>query len=161
MYISDVHDYSEQPLPEVAQEFLSQGAKKQLKSVIEGIVEEEFDRLREYASEFLSQTAASRAEAFLERVLNGDDDAAMALLGNKLGGDRCKKFGSDEGQPWVHLIHGKLFETGGIALRRKIVEAHPELLRNERIADLESVVDGLTQQVRKLEADLAECRERY
>lgn len=159
MHISDVHEYSPDPT-EVAKEFIDKGRKEQIKSVVEQLVEDEFDRLEEYADEYISQVAAHRAERFLERVLKGDDDAAMELLGDKRGGSRYRQMGYDDGKPWARLIHGRLFESGGVALRRQIVEAHAELLRNERIADLESVVEGLTQQVRELSVDLERCRER-
>lgn len=159
MHISDVHEYSPEPTA-VVEGFIAKGRKEQIKSVIEQLVEDEFDRLQEYGDEYISQVAADRAERFLERVLQGDDDAAMALLGDKRGGSRYRQMGCDHGKPWANLIHGRLFETGGVGLRRAIVEAHAELLRNERIADLESVVDGLTQQVRELTAELERCRER-
>lgn len=159
MHISDVHEYSPEPT-KVLEEFIATGRKKQIKSLVEQLVEDEYERLVEYGDEYISQVAAYRAELFLERVLDGDDDAAMALIGDKSGGSRHELIGYDHGKPWAHLIHGQLFETGGIALRRAIVEAHAELLRNERIADLESVVDGLSQQVRELTDDLERCRER-
>lgn len=157
MHISDVHDYNPEPA-KVAEDFIAEGRRKQIKGVIEQLVDDEFERLEEYANEFISQTAAARAEKFLERVLRGDDDAAMALLGDRNGGSRYHAFSSNAGKPWAELIHGKVFETGGIALRRLIVEAHADLLRNERIADLESVVAGLTQQVQKVTAELERCR---
>ena len=160
MHISDVHDYTPEPT-EVAKDFLSQGRHKQLKSIVEELINDEFERLQEYADEYISQTAASRAERFLERVLQGDNDAAMALLGDKSNGSRYRLVGCEQGQPWASLIHGTLFETGGIRLRRQIVEAHADLIRNERIADLESIIDGLSQQVRTLTAELDQCRDRY
>ncbi len=159
MYISDVHNYNQEPA-EVAKEFIHKNRRKHIKSEIEQLVDEEFDRLEEYSDKFLSQIAANRAEKFLEQVLKGDDDAAMALLGNKLGGDRYRISGCDEGKPWASLIHGRLFETGGIALRKAIVESHPELLQNERILDLESIVDGLSAQIRQLEKERDRLQER-
>ena len=152
MHISDVHDYSPEPA-KVVEEFIAKNRKEQLKSVLEELVLDEFDKLEEYANEHISQLAAHRAERFFERVLKGDEDAAMALAGDKSGSDRYRSAGYDEGKPWMHLIHGTLFETGGVRLRREIVEAHQDLLKSERIKDLEAIVDGLTQQVRKLEAE--------
>ena len=160
MHISDLHDYSGEKHEEKAQEFLSKSHKDGIKKEVEQIVDTEFDRLEEYASEYLSENAARRAGEFLERVLKGDDDAAMALLGDKHGGNRYRSCGYDKGKPWANIIHGKLFLSGGMELRRKIVEANVDLLRNERIADLESIVDGLTQQVREVSAELERCRER-
>ena len=159
MHISDLHDHSPEH-SKVVEEFIAKGRLDEIKSVIDELVNDEFDRLQEYGDEYISQTAAHRAERFLERVLKGDDDAAMALLGDKSGSSRYMLNGPDKGKPWANIIHGRLFETGGIALRRQIVEAHADLLKNERIADLESVVEGLTAQVRELEVQLELCRKR-
>ncbi len=160
-HISDVHDHgTNSERARIATEFLAQGRKTEIKKAIEGLIDDEFDALQDHADEYISQVAADRAEKFLSRVLQGDEDAAMALLGDSLGGGRYRKSGYDEGTPWAHLIHGRLFETQQITLRRQIVEAHAELLRNERIADLESVVDGLTRQVQELTTELEQCRDR-
>jgi hypothetical protein len=139
----------------VAQEFLSQGRKKEITSAIESIISDEFYNLEEYASSHISDVAKTRAEAFLKRVLQGDKDAAAALFG---AGDehRYRQLGYDKGKPWANLIHGSLFETEQMKLRRDLVEAHVDLLRDERIRDLESTVEGLTQQIRSLEKQLYE-----
>lgn len=154
MHISDVHEYKTAEHDKhsaVTKKFISQGRRKIIQNAIENLVSDEFDRLEDYANEHISDVAAERAERFLERVLNGDNDAAMELLGNHHGSDRYRTGGCDDGKPWANLIHGNLFETSGITLRRKIVEANSDLLKSERIADLESIVEGLSDQVRKLE----------
>lgn len=159
MYISDLHDFGADT-PDVAKEFIEQKRKEQIKKEIEQLVDDEFDRMEEYCGEFISQAAADRARRFLEKVLRGDKDAAMELLGSSNNGDRYRVTGCDSGKPWAHLIHGSLFETDGIRLRREIVAANTDLIASERIADLESIVDGLSQQVRQLTADLEACRDR-
>ena len=159
MHISDVHDYSSNE-PKEVREFLDQNRKEGIKGEVNQIIDAEFDRLGEYAAEYLSQTAADRAERFLERVLRGDADAAMSLLGDHHGGSRYRTDGYDKDKPWASLIHGRLFETNVLQLRREIVEAHRDLLESERNKDLQSIVDGLTAQVRELEADLHRCRDR-
>jgi len=160
MHIPDVHDYDGEPHQEKVQEFLSQGSRKKIQDAIKEIVSEEFDRLEDYAGDHITQVAAHRAERFLERVLKGDENAAMALLGDKDGGSRYRGTGWDAEKPWAHLIHGELFTTETVKLRKQIVEAHPELLRSERIKDLESQVEGLSQQVRELEGELEYTKER-
>ena len=158
MHISELHDYGNDEAEAKAEEFVTEERKAAIKSELEQLIDDEFVNLKLYAGEHISETAARRAELFLEKVLEGDDKAFAALLGNT-DGDRYRRMGYDAGQPWAHLIHGSLFETGGIKLRRNIVEAFPESLRNERIKDLESIVEGLENQVRKLEADLERARE--
>lgn len=51
------------------------------------------------------------------------------------------------------IIHGELFEQGCIRLRRDIVNAHADLLKNERILDLEDQVRSLVEQVKKVAAE--------
>jgi len=153
MHTPDVHEVTEEQV-EVAKEFLSKGRREAIRGEIEQLVQEEFEHLEDHAADFLAARAGARAEHFLLRVLKGDEDAAMALLGDKYGGSRHRLIGLNKGKPWAELIHGKLFETNGIRLRRQIVEAHAELLRSERIKDLEAVVEGLEAQVRKKDAEI-------
>jgi hypothetical protein len=51
------------------------------------------------------------------------------------------------------VIHGKLFEQGCVQLRRDIVNAHADLLKDERILDLEDQVRSLVEQVNKANAE--------
>lgn len=77
----------------------------------------------------------------------GDEDTMRTRLscieGNWTGRDREHP-----------VIHGRLFEQGAIALRKQIVDAFPDLLKNERILDLEDQIKSLTSQVNKLNADM-------
>lgn len=63
-------------------------------------------------------------------------------------------------EEWHRVIHGKLHESGCIALRHAIVEAHADLLKNERILDLEDQVKSLVAQVNKANAAKDEMWER-
>lgn len=161
MHISDVHDYGgKEDHSDAIRPFLDQNQRKTLTTTIEQIVQDEFDRLEEYANEYIGDVAAYRAETFLERVLAGDDKAAMALLGDATGGGRYRVGGCDEGKPWASLIHGRLFETNIVKLRRQIAEAHADLITSERIADLEATVEGLLIQIRKAEQQVEELARR-
>jgi hypothetical protein len=154
-YIPDLHGEVERP--EQVKEFLSAPRKNQIKEVIERVVDDEFDRLEEHADEFISQTAADRAKRFIERVLKGQEEAARALFGTNDNWDRFKPYGADKGEPWAFQSRdGVLFLTNGMEIRQKIVEAHADLLKNERILDLESIVEGLRKQI----VDLYEKLER-
>ena len=158
MHIPDLHDY-DPPMPDVAKQFLSDDSAKaitkQIKDIAETVLDDEFARLEDYAAEYISQLAAWRAEKFLERVLNGDIDAAKYLLQSN-----CSRYRNDC-TPWANLIHGTLWQTDAMKLREQIVAAHADVIRNERILDLESIVDGLTKQVRELTASLDAMRDRY
>jgi hypothetical protein len=82
----------------------------------------------------------------LEAILLGDDELLRRYLGCPRGGYA----GRDKEHP---VIHGKLFETGGIALRKKIVDEHAQVLKDERILDLEDQVASLVKQVNKANED--------
>lgn len=138
---------------QTVRDYLDERSRERLRSAICEIVDAEFDRFEEYADEQIAALAVDRAERFIKRVLNGDDNAGRSLFACMSEGDRYKQIGFDAGKPWAAVYHGTLFETDGIQLRRQLVEAHADLLRNERIADLEAIVDGLRQQINKLEAD--------
>lgn len=155
MHISDVHEYGVAgEYDEAAKPYLERKQKESLKREIANIVDAEFDRLEEYAGEFISAKAADRSQRFLERVLRGEEDAAKALLGDESNDSRYRSMGCDAGKPWANLIHGRLFETNGIELRRLVVEANADLLVSERIKDLESIVDGLTRQLHEKQAQI-------
>ena len=153
-YIPDLHKHGDDPVAQTAADpfILDDFRRKKIKAEIEEIINEEFDRLSEFASSFLSETAADRATKFLLRVLKGDEGAILELM----GGDstRYHLAGYDKGKPWAQVIHGRIFETTAMKLRREIVEANADLLSNERIKDLESVVEGLQQQIAKLQTEL-------
>jgi hypothetical protein len=58
------------------------------------------------------------------------------------------------------VIHGRLFEQGCVVLRKKIVEAHRDLITSERILDLEDQVQSLVAQNVKLIQERESLRER-
>ena len=158
--LSYTDEAGEEANQQKAEEFLSEGRKKEITSAIESIIEDEFYRLEEYASEHLNDVARRRAEGFLKTVLEGDHDAASELFGAG-SSSRYREIGWDAGKPWASIIHGSLFQSSQMKLREKLVAAHPDLLRNERIADLESIVDGLTRQIKSLESDLNRALDDY
>lgn len=51
-------------------------------------------------------------------------------------------------------------ESGPIALRRKLVEAFAELLKTERILDLEAIVKAREKQIADLQGQVAKLKER-
>ena len=58
------------------------------------------------------------------------------------------------------VIHGKLFETGAIELRKKMAQAHSELIQNERIIDLEDQVKSLVAQIAEKNCTIEALRDR-
>lgn len=111
------------------------------------------DRVRSYMSYSLAAYVEDMAKAAIEAILYGDEDGMRRALscqqGHWTGRDRNHS-----------VIHGRLFETGAIKLRKQLVEAHVELIKNERILDLEDQVRSLVQQINKAEADRESMWER-
>lgn len=154
-HIKDLHFYSFEPGEDgrlAIQKFQSSVQQEAISNAVSQIVEAEFSRLEHEANEYISSVAASRAESFFEKLLDGDEKAAMALLGNNDDRDRFENL--EDRKPWAEVIRGKLFETSGIQLRRKIVDANKDLITSERIKDLESIVAGLTAQIKELESEI-------
>lgn len=78
------------------------------------------------------------AQRTVEQMLEGREDQMRRYLG-------CDGY---TGRGREHsVIHGTLFEHNPILLRKKIAQAHADLIRNERIADLEDQVASLVRQV--------------
>lgn len=109
----------------------------------------------------LSAWVSQLAESAVEQVLAGNEDQLRRYLScEKRGpdGEYIGWTGRTDGVYWGRqredheqhpVIHGRLFEQGAVELRKKIVNAHRDLLVNERILDLEDQVKSLVAQVNK------------
>lgn len=100
--------------------------------------------LKERLSTNLADFICTSAENAVKALLEGNEERMRAYLSAQDG----RYTGRDRDHP---VIHGELFETGALELRKKIVEAHADLLKNERILDLEDQVRSLVEQVNKVE----------
>lgn len=101
--------------------------------------------IKEELSHGLSRYAVDMAQRAIESLLSGNEEQMRRYLTCQHGGYT----GRDRGHS---VINGTLFETGGIALRRSLVDAHRDLISSERILDLESQVKSLVENVNKLES---------
>jgi hypothetical protein len=160
----ELHDYSSDenaPHEVLAKDLVPTRHREAIKSEIAELVNLEFDRLEENAAYYLTQTAADRAERYIDEILKGNPEAAARLFGDDSHSSRYKQGGHDSGEAWAKVYHGRLFEPEAMKIRREIVEANADLLSNERIKDLESVVEGLRLQINGLEQQLEQTRVRY
>jgi hypothetical protein len=108
------------------------------------------DDLRDQLRMDLSLWVMRMFEDAVEAMLLGEEEAMRRALKCEEGsyiGRGVDAFGRMTEHP---VIHGKLRENGPIGLRKRLVEAHAELLKNERILDLEDQVRSLVQQNNKL-----------
>jgi len=122
--------------------------KKALDGVFQEVFNEHHDWLEGNAPYNLRASAVQRARKLLTAVLEGDEEAASALFECGDSG-RYRQIGCDKGKPYACSIHGKLHLTPRQKLREALVEKHADILKNERILDLESQVEGLRQQIVK------------
>ena len=153
-----VDDGREEEAEVLAKSFLNEDqaetCKKEIGEILEEVIRQQFDDLESDGAvqRFLIDTACSRVEAFLEKVLKGDEEATKELFGcGWRSRYRTVGFSDVIDRPWSRVIHGSIFETDVMKLRRRIVEANVDLLKDERILDLESQVEGLRKQIVDLE----------
>lgn len=103
------------------------------------------------------QNCANRA---IEAVLAGNEQEFLRWLSADRG-YTGRSDGYNPGDRELHsVIHGRLFETGPIELRKKIVDTHAELLKDHRILDLEDQVSSLVNQLNKAESTIQDLAAR-
>lgn len=118
------------------------------------------DRMSETIEGFVSGMAGK----VVEEILEGREDQMRRYLG--LDGytgrhEESPTYGRKKDVSEAHpVIHGNLFETGAIALRKKMAQAHADLIQNERITDLEDQVASLVSQVAKKDMEIEGLRNR-
>ena len=117
-------------------------AKKQLKNILYDLESDIEYTLKDGMAELLADWTQRMADEAINKMLEGEDETMRRYL-------RCQENGYT-GRGREHpVIHGKLSELGAIALRKQIVDAHADLLKTQRILDLEDQVRSLVEQVNK------------
>ena len=110
-------------------------------------------RIRDELAVQLCDSVVTMAERAVEAMLSGNEQEMRRWLScDKRGPDHeyIGWTGRDRDHP---VIHGRLFETGAMELRKKVAQANESLLRDERILDLEDQVKSLVAQVNKANAE--------
>lgn len=103
--------------------------------------------IKDELSEQLSGYVQDMTDRAIESMLAGNEEMFRRYL-------KCEKGGWNGRDGEQHVIHGRLFEANSVELRRKLSEAFPDLLKNERVLDLEAQVAGLVVEVNKREAEI-------
>lgn len=137
--------------------------KKKLDDVTYYFEEALMGDLKYNLAPMLAGYAAEMAQRAVEMLLDGNEDQMRRYLSCERRGDdgsyigwngRSDGYTGNRDIAGQHpIIHGKLFEQGCVALRMRIVEAHRDLLANERILDLEDQVRSLVAQNNKMESE--------
>ena len=144
--------------------------KKQTDNILYEIQGDLEYRLKDELAPILVGWVADMATRAVEQILEGNEDQMRRYLSCERRGPDGAYYGwtgrsgspywsrkDHEGHP---IIHGKLFEQGCVALRKKIVDAHRDILTNERILDLEDQVKSLVAQVNKANTEKEEMWQR-
>lgn len=136
--------------------------KKKARDLADSIAEDIEWSLKENLAGNLSYYVREMAERSIKSLLEGNHSEMMRWLScDRRGYTGRFEEGSHRTIEQQHpIIHGALHENGAVALRRKIVDAHRELLATERLADLEDEVRSLVAQVNKANADKDRMYER-
>lgn len=133
----------------VVKSFISNDRKNAIKLELQSLVDDQLYELENWASDYIENAAADKAKRYLNRLIKGDEDAAKELF--ECGdGSRYASTGYNKGEAWAKVIHEKLYTSSSVELRKLIVEEFSDLLKTERIKDLESIVAGLEKQNKEL-----------
>lgn len=151
---------------------LSESLKKSVRSIADDLESDLMYRVQDDLAYNLAGWTVDMAARAVEQLLAGNEEQMRRYLS-------CDKRAEDGGylsytgrsdgkyfarceQPekWHPVIHGRLFEQGALELRKKIVDAHRDLLVNERILDLEDQVKSLVAQVNKANTEREEMWQR-
>lgn len=141
--------------------------KKATDSILYDIESDLMYRLKDELAPNLVAWVSDMAQRSVEQLLEGNEDQMRRYLScEKRGYWNGRSDGDHTGarqrsvHEWHPVIHGSLFEQGCVALRKKIVDAHRDLLVNERILDLEDQVRALVAQVNKEKVEKERLGER-
>lgn len=121
-------------------------AKKQMRDLCDEALDDFEWRIKDDLASNLAWQVHEWFRRAFEAMLDGNEDLFRRYL-------HAEKNGYTGRGKEHHIGHdGQLFEYGCTVWRRKLVDAFPEILKTERILDLEDQVRSLVEQIRKLEA---------
>ncbi len=126
------------------------GALEGIRSLAESLAEDLEYNLREDLSSSLAFEVRSLAEKSIQAMLDGNESEFARYITAR-DYSRAKAGG---------VIHGEIFEYGPEVTCRKLVERYPDLLRDNRVTDLEAQVAGLLKQVNYANAEVERLRDR-
>lgn len=150
-------DELETQLQAILEKAISEDAMKIVNKQVDGILERIEDdllyRMKDDLASNLCSWVCDMAEKTVTAILEGNEEEMRRLLSCGSYGWTGRSTGFSSANRdisnWHSIIHSEFFEQGCILLRKKIVDAHRELLVNERILDLEDQVKSLVAQVNK------------
>ena len=128
-------------------------ATKKLRDMADDVVNSLQYEIQDNMAEHLSYHVREMAGRAVAALLAGNEGEMIRWLSCDKRGYTGRSDGLNVNKRSIFaqhpVIHGALFEQGCVALRKSIVEAHRDLIANERILDLEDQVKSLVEQVNK------------
>ena len=131
--------------------------RKQVEEITAYVDDDIMYRLKDDLSYNLSCYVKEMAARAIESMLDGNEEMVRRFLTCVNGGYTGRSDGPycTRDIKFQHsVIHGKLSEHGGIALRHKLVDTYADLLKSQRILDLEDQVKSLVAQINDLNSTL-------
>lgn len=128
--------------------------RKSLNDAFDELYENYEYRVKEQLAVNLADYIQQMADRSIKSMLEGNESELRRYLTCEVGVWN----GRDREQP---MIHGKLFVPECFELRRQLVDAHADMIKSERILDLECQVRSLVEQNNNLEAKVKELLERH
>lgn len=131
--------------------------KKAVDNILCQIEDDIMYRMKDDLAPNLVSFVAEMATNTVESILGGNEEMMRQYLGCRTGywtgrSDSPVWGREREASEWHPVIHGELFLQGAVKLRRDIVAAHPDIITNERVKDLEDQVTSLVAQLNKANA---------
>lgn len=138
--------------------------KKKLQDIFYEIETDIDYRLKDDLAPNLVAFVVDMAERSVKAILDGNEDEFRRYIGCERHAytGRSESFfahNKKDEAGWHPIIHGTLFEQGHMALRRKLVDAHRDLITSQRILDLEDQLTSVVAQHNKMKAEVERLRE--
>jgi hypothetical protein len=136
--------------------------KKKARALADEVADSIEWNLKDSLAANLSYHVREMAGRAVEALLEGNESEMIRWLSCDKRGytGRSDGYGTRTIEEQHPVIHGKLFDSGCLALRRKIAEAHRDLINDQRILDLEDQVRSLVAQNNKLTHEKEEMWQR-
>jgi hypothetical protein len=134
--------------------------KKDMLKISDSMIEDIEYTIRDNLAYNLNSYIQYEVNRIINRILDGDYHEMI----RQLKCDTNSYNGRSDGFTFVNtdlhpIIHGKMHEEEYIALRRKILEKHKDLIVDQRILDLQDQVSSLVKQYNDLQSKFDQYRE--
>lgn len=121
---------------------------KKVRDLADDIVESVEWSIKDYLASNLAYHVKEMAGRAVQAMLDGNENEMVRWLNgdSSYTGRSPGAMGDKPVHDQHPVIHGKLFERGAVAIRRRLVEAHRDIIADQRMLDLEDQVRSLVEQ---------------